>query len=267
MTWFAELGDYYFFDLDGCVYFSDRPAPGAAEVLQFLRDAGKGVAFVTNNSTDSREELAARLQGMGLAAEPEEMFAAGELVGPYLLGRFGPSKVKVIGSRSLHRALERSGHTVLPLDSGQTAEIVVLGRDVRFSYERIMICLEELEKGARGIATNPDLWHPGPGGRRIPETGAFALLLEAAGGKKFEFFGKPDPGMFRLAMERVGAERPDRCVMVGDNLSTDIAGGRAAGMRTVWLTNGEARPDPFPADRTPDAVYRDLADVSAREML
>lgn len=260
----AGLGDYYFFDLDGCVYFSDRPAPGAAGLLRELREAGRCVAFLTNNSTHSGVEVAERLRGMGLAADGGEVLTAADLIGLHLLNRYGASTVKVIGSRSLQSAMGRCGHTVLDLHSADGADFVVLGRDVEFSYERIMAGLEALEKGARAIAANPDLWHPGPGGRRIPETGAFALLLEAVSGRKFEAFGKPDPAMFRLAMERVGADRPERCVMIGDNLHTDIAGGRAAGMRTVWLTNGLPRPEPFPAEAVPDLVFRDLAEMAAR---
>ncbi len=45
---------------------------------------------------------------------------------------------------------------------------------------------------------------------------------------------KPDPRIFRMALERleVGAEE---AVFVGDNLELDIAGARGVGMRAVWL--------------------------------
>ncbi|MZQ86523.1 HAD hydrolase-like protein [Paenibacillus sp. 5J-6] len=60
-----------------------------------------------------------------------------------------------------------------------------------------------------------------------------------------------------------GVTLPDACVMVGDNLHTDIAGGRAAGIRTLWLC-GEAMDSPgIPAGGLADfAVPNLLALVS-----
>ncbi len=45
---------------------------------------------------------------------------------------------------------------------------------------------------------------------------------------------KPDPLIFRLALERTGA-LPGNAVMVGDNLEADILGARALGMHTLHL--------------------------------
>jgi HAD superfamily hydrolase (TIGR01549 family) len=45
---------------------------------------------------------------------------------------------------------------------------------------------------------------------------------------------KPDPRIFALALERLGAHAHE-AVMIGDSLHADIEGARAAGMATVWL--------------------------------
>lgn len=65
-----------------------------------------------------------------------------------------------------------------------------------------------------------------------------------------EEFGapKPDPGIIVHALERLGASR-DRAVMFGDSLSTDIEGGRRAGVDVVWFNRfGAASPDPALAE-------------------
>ena len=36
-------------------------------------------------------------------------------------------------------------------------------------------------------------------------------------------------------MERLPGVRPEQCLMIGDSLTADIAGGRAAGMHTCWF--------------------------------
>jgi len=47
-------------------------------------------------------------------------------------------------------------------------------------------------------------------------------------------FGKPDPRIFELALQRLKVA-PDEAVMIGDNLNRDVAGAHAAGMFTIWI--------------------------------
>ena len=52
---------------------------------------------------------------------------------------------------------------------------------------------------------------------------------------------KPDPGIFRLALEKAGGLAPEEVVFVGDSVPHDVAGARALGMTTVLLAPGEPR--------------------------
>lgn len=45
---------------------------------------------------------------------------------------------------------------------------------------------------------------------------------------------KPDPHIFRRALETVGA-RPERTLHIGDSLHSDIRGADAVGIETVWI--------------------------------
>jgi len=74
---------------------------------------------------------------------------------------------------------------------------------------------------------------------------------------------KPDAFFYRAALLRAGRAglplAPARAVMVGDSWPNDMAGARAAGLRTVWLNPSKARrPDGAAA---PDAEIRGLADL------
>ncbi|WP_456789486.1 HAD family hydrolase [Cellulomonas sp. P5_C5] len=53
---------------------------------------------------------------------------------------------------------------------------------------------------------------------------------------------KPDAAIFALALRRLGAAVGDRCWMVGDDPAADIAGGSAAGLRTLWISHGRRWP-------------------------
>jgi putative hydrolase of the HAD superfamily len=55
---------------------------------------------------------------------------------------------------------------------------------------------------------------------------------------------KPDPQIFRIALERLGCE-PYEAVMIGDAWVQDILGATSAGIRALWLNrHGLAHPDP-----------------------
>lgn len=53
-------------------------------------------------------------------------------------------------------------------------------------------------------------------------------------------FRKPAPQFFEFALRKCGLTR-DEVLFVGNQLNTDIAGGREYGIRTVWLSGGVYR--------------------------
>lgn len=66
---------------------------------------------------------------------------------------------------------------------------------------------------------------------------------------------KPDPAIFRIALDRVGA-RPEEAVMIGDSWAADVDGALAAGIVPVWF-NPHGRPAP--------AASGDVAELRAFE--
>lgn len=72
---------------------------------------------------------------------------------------------------------------------------------------------------------------------------------------------KPDPEIFRLVAERCAGTLDRGGWMIGDDLVLDIAGGRAAGLRTIWL---QPRHRPQPGSCTgpaPDFTVTSVADA------
>jgi putative hydrolase of the HAD superfamily len=67
---------------------------------------------------------------------------------------------------------------------------------------------------------------------------AFDAVLDSA----VEGVEKPDPRLFRLALDRLGAE-PEAAVHVGDLYHVDVVGARAAGVRPVLLDEAGLYPD------------------------
>ena len=65
---------------------------------------------------------------------------------------------------------------------------------------------------------------------RIGLAGFFEVIVDSG----VEGVEKPDPRIFRLALERMG-ERAERAAYVGDIYHVDVVGARAAGLRPVLL--------------------------------
>lgn len=234
--------DGYLFDLDGCLYRGNSALPGAVELLDYLRRAGKRIAFVSNNSTQSAQEISDRLNRLGIRAEQGEVIVPLAFIGSYILDRFGPSTVYSLAGTAVLRSLEGSGHTIAG-DGDARCDIVLVARDVEFSYGKLESASRLLSAGARLVATNADATHPGDSGYPVPETGALLAALLAVSNKTCTIIGKPEAFLFGKALECLRLS-PSEVVMVGDNLHTDIVGARQSGIRTVWINPGGEIPPP-----------------------
>ena len=101
----AERYDALFIDLDGVVYRGDQAIPAAINVLPKLRRSG--LLFLTNNSARTPDQVAEKLGGMGVQAEPKEILTSA-LATAALLRREGAAgrTAFVIGERGVREALQ-----------------------------------------------------------------------------------------------------------------------------------------------------------------
>jgi NagD protein len=74
----------------------------------------------------------------------------------------------------------------------------------------------------------------------MPATGSVAALITRATGAVPYFVGKPNPMMFRSAMNRIAAHS-EKTVMVGDRMDTDVVAGIEAGLETILVLTGSTR--------------------------
>ncbi|MEV8136470.1 HAD hydrolase-like protein, partial [Microbacterium aurantiacum] len=114
--------------------------------------------------------------------------------------------------------------------------------------------------GARFIATNPDATGPSTEGV-LPATGAITALITKATGMEPYVVGKPNPMMFRSALNRIGAHS-ETTGMIGDRMDTDIVAGIEAGLHTVLVLTGIS--DPAEIERypfRPDEILDSVADL------
>jgi glycerol-1-phosphatase len=258
----APLFDGLIVDLDGVVWIGASAVPGSVAALRELRRRGVRLLFVTNDPRGSRTDYAAQLQALGIDAEESEIVTSSSALAS-LLGREPPGEtVYVIGSPALKAELAAAGLRLLDGDAGRDADVVAVGGHVGFDYGELRIAGQAVRRGALLYATGRDAVFPMPDGP-WPGTGAILAAVEAAGGKEATVVGKPEPFIFDHARRLL--EGCERVAIVGDNLESDIAGGKRAGLTTILVLTGAAtQADVETAGVQPDFVLADLEALAQR---
>jgi 4-nitrophenyl phosphatase len=254
-----ELADLagFVFDLDGCVWNGPVLNPGAAELLARLHARGRRLGFVSNNSRATGAELRGRLHALGVTSA-EHVLTPLEIIGAMIAERFGPSRVLVIGAAETASAVARGGHEIVDVKDYRRATVVVVGNDFDLTYERLTAAARAAAAGAPLITPNVDPRLPIEGGDFLPGCGAIVEAVAVAAGVRPVVVGKPDPPLFRMALDRLGLA-PAAAAMVGDSVPSDIRGARAVGMRTVLYA-----PEWDGGASEADVVVRSFAELAAR---
>jgi HAD superfamily hydrolase (TIGR01457 family) len=233
----ADRYEAFLFDLDGVLYRGAQAVPGAAAAVRGLRTRGKAIAFVTNNSSATPHEVAGRLRRMGIQARAGEVETSALTTAEVLANR-GMTSAFVIGEEGIRSALETAGVAVVDGEP-DAVDAVVVGLDRGADYAKLCSAALLVQRGAALIATNPDTTYPAPDGSRWPGAGSLLAAVVAASGASPEIVGKPEPPIFRAALDRAGG---GAALVIGDRLDTDIAGASRLGWDSLLVLTGIATP-------------------------
>jgi len=228
----AEAYDCLLFDLDGVLYRGEVAVPAAPATLAELRRVGARPVFLTNNSSRTCEQVADKLLGVGVAADPTEVVTSA-LATAELIAQRGGGDAFVIGQDGLRQALARAGVGIIDGEP-ERADLVVVGFDASATYDRLKTACLLVQRGARLVATNPDASYPAADGL-WPGAGALLSVITTTTGAEPEVVGKPFAPLFEAALRRGGGGRP---LVIGDRLDTDIEGAKRLGWDSMLVLTG-----------------------------
>jgi HAD superfamily hydrolase (TIGR01450 family) len=249
--------DHVLLSLDGCLWVGDDACEGAAGAVAALREAGRGVAFLTNDVRRTPEELVRKLWRLGFQASVAEVVTAGAAVQHLLAGQDGGSAF-VVGAPALVEHVAAAGLRIANRTPfAQRADVVVVGDHEAFDYEELRTAVQAVLRGARLVGATRDRTFQMPDGP-WPGTGALLAAIEAAAARPADAIaGKPGRAMYATARDRLG---PGRVLAVGDRLDVDVAGAHAAGLdAALVLTGGAGREEAAAAEPAPAHVADSLA--------
>ncbi|CAL4069349.1 unnamed protein product, partial [Meganyctiphanes norvegica] len=252
---FLSMFDTVLTDCDGVIWSGDEVIGNANIALNKLRDVGKNIFYVTNNSTKTRSEYIIKCKNLGFEAKEEEIVGTSYVLAQYLKQRNFNKKVYVVGSTGITRELDNVGitHTEIGPDPSpekvfslqETMKLdpeigcVAVGFDGDISFTKIMKAASYLlNPECLFLATNTDERFPIRNSNLVfPGTGTMVKAVETAAERKPVVMGKPSAEMFEVIRKTNNLD-PSRTLMIGDRCNTDILFGKNCGLNTLVVLTG-----------------------------
>jgi HAD superfamily hydrolase (TIGR01459 family) len=236
--------DGFILDLWGVIHDGVKLYPHARKTVLRLRERGKRMVMLSN--APRRAAVVAKgLTKLGIEPDLYDgVMTSGESVWEALRTRDDPWFAQ-LGRRAFWLGPGRD----LPLLEGLDLELAISPADADFvlnvgADETIsdtdlaphLPALEDCRKaGLRMVCANPDLVIVRDG-KHILCAGALAEAYAAMGGE-FRQRGKPSAEVYAPTLAMLGLP-PDRVLVVGDALRTDIAGAASVGIDSCWVLDG-----------------------------
>ncbi len=245
-------------DMDGVLWRGREPIE---ENLRALRSLNLPMVFLTNNSTTSRARYLERLHALGLKVPETHVLTSGYAAALWLKRR-GILQTFVIGEEGITQELQGlqihyETDPEVVLEGRYQPEAVVVGLDRGVSYRKLWAGQRCILNGALFVATNTDATYPTETGP-APGAGAMVSALQTATGREpHVVIGKPQPQMFRLALEILKVE-PEQALVIGDRWDTDIVGARRLKIPALLVLTGVTSADEVPQGTDGVTVVKDL---------
>ena len=228
--------DVGLFDLDGVCYLGNDSIPHAPEEVNRAVAGDFKNAYVTNNASRPREDVAQQLSGMGFPATAATVLTSAEIAVDMTLRLFGEDATAlIIGGPGLRKAARNASLTAVE-SADDRPDVVLQGFSPDVGWPELSEAALAIRAGATYIATNLDKTIPRERGLMVGN-GSLVTAVAVSTGATPLSAGKPEPEIFRAAAALMEAERP---LAIGDNLDTDIKGAVAAGIDSMHVLTGLA---------------------------
>ncbi|TRD22844.1 HAD-IIA family hydrolase [Palleronia caenipelagi] len=226
--------DAFVFDAFGVLNVGETPIPGAAERLDALRAAGKHIRILSNAASYNHDKATEKFRRLGMSVASDEIItsrdAALRAVSPGLWGCIAApaDDLADIPAETLRLGLDRAEYD-------RVDGILFLSTEVWSAEQQALLEASLHDRPRPVIIANADVVAPREGGFTL-EPGEFGHRLMDLGAEDVRFFGKPFGDVYGMIEDTLPGIAPDRIVMCGDSLHTDILGAAACGWRSVLVT-------------------------------
>lgn len=237
----------FLIDLDGVMYYDDVVLPFAKEFIGMLKNFGKKYIYATNTTTKSPDEIKKKIINLGIDSGDFKIISPVIAASKYL-EKINFSNVRLVINKSLYPVFEKFA------GSGTPDAILISDIGDKWDYGLMSSIFDDVMSGAEIIALHKGKYWKTEGKNRL-DIGAFVSGIEYAASVQAKIMGKPEPGFFNAALEILELNAGE-CVMLGDDIESDIAGAINCGIAGCLVKTGKMIPDNYEIE--PDYVIESL---------
>ena len=201
----------YLIDLDGTMYRGNSNIAGAKEFIDNCLKNHIPFFFLTNNATRTLRQNVEHMEKLGFKGIEEKHFFT--------------------SSMAAARIMRNNGFEI-----SEEPQCLFVGLDKLGNYEKYSHALQYLLRGAILVGTNDDrlLAH---GDTFHIGNGSIVKMFEYASGQTSMKIGKPHSAFLYEALDYYHLSK-EECIIIGDNLETDIALGANEHVETILVLSG-----------------------------
>ncbi|XP_039958622.1 uncharacterized protein LOC126758081 [Bactrocera neohumeralis] len=252
---FVNTFDVVLCDCDGVMWMVSASLPRTGEAVNALKDNGKQVFFVSNNSVRLDEEYVNKFTRIGV-----KDFQANDIMHPvkamlyYIKKHNIKQPVFSLCSGQSNETLRREGVDVRTLVTKEDVEIATLDKITRpeqkmgavlydinlnLTYAQIAAATRYLaDKDCHFIAGGTDWLLPITADLTLPGFCDFLDTLKRFSGREPTIVSKPAVLLGEILKDVYKLADPKRCLFVGDSLTHDIRFGLKCGFQTLLVLSG-----------------------------
>ena len=222
--------DALLLDLSGVLYDGDSIISGALPAVRRVQDSGLEVRFITNTSQKTRSSLLAHLREFGFVVDENQLFTAVDAARQWLQRR---------QLRPFCLVHENIKGEFADIEQDDPDAVLIADAAEGFSYSNLNRAFQLCMAGAPLLGVGYNRYFKS-GEQLLMDVGAFIKALEFAAGVEAVIVGKPSVEFFNQVMASTTA-RPERTLMVGDDVFGDVEGALSAGIRACLVRTGKYR--------------------------
>ncbi|XP_038120969.1 phosphoglycolate phosphatase 2-like [Culex quinquefasciatus] len=280
---FVASFDYVLTDCDGVVWNFYGPIEGVGRAIGVLKDAGKKVVYVSNNSVRTLENYKEQVHKLGHGLAEEDLIHPAISVVRYLKSINFQGLIYAICAEPFLKLLKEAGFEVITgpnepqpeslrliipvIRDKKPVKAVIVDHDFNCNHTKLL-------RAEMYLKSDPDCLLIGGGiDCRVSVTPNFTVLgagyylemLEKSIGRKATILGKPGQPLGKQLKKQFGIEQGERALFVGDMIAQDVAFGKVAGFQTLLVLTGGASKSDLDAvsekEYVPDFYTESFADL------